>query len=94
MSESNGKDKGVAKDPKAKKPLEYRRFEDVRESHKGSADEERVILARVQPNVPAEPIRTTSPFYSRFSYYDTGTQFSGETLLGLLVPTHDPSLRA
>jgi hypothetical protein len=29
MSEPNGKDKDAAKDPKAKKPLEYRRFEDV-----------------------------------------------------------------
>jgi len=29
MPEPNEKDKGAAKDPKAKKPLEYRRFEDV-----------------------------------------------------------------
>jgi len=29
MSEPNEKDKGAAKEPKAKKPLEYRRFEDV-----------------------------------------------------------------
>lgn len=29
MSEPNGKDKGAAKEPKPKKPLEYRRFEEV-----------------------------------------------------------------
>jgi hypothetical protein len=29
MSEPNDKDKDAAKDPKPKKPLEYRRFEEV-----------------------------------------------------------------